>query len=174
MIVTSGVRAKLAKRQLRSKHVNDKLLGQMLYLVEVLYSIHFLESRLEEFDEKADMIVVVTGRIEGLSIQELLARVNILEGKVERTGSYERGDSLTGYVAHIEERCEHDNESHNARNGKLSSNLRSNSKQYFKATNMVTEEAKVTLAMMHLSKDAKLWWRSPYADIQEGRCTIGI
>ena len=26
--------------------------------------------------------------------------------------------------------------------------------------------------MMHLSKDAKLWWRSRYIDIQEGRCTI--
>ncbi|TYK15436.1 uncharacterized protein E5676_scaffold571G00880 [Cucumis melo var. makuwa] len=31
--------------------------------------------------------------------------------------------------------------------------------QYFKATNTVTEEAKVTLATMHLSEDAKLWWR---------------
>ncbi|KAA0034110.1 uncharacterized protein E6C27_scaffold65G001000 [Cucumis melo var. makuwa] len=44
--------------------------------------------------------------------------------------------------------------------------------QYFKATNTVTEEAKVTLATMHLSEDAKLWWRSRYVDIQEGRCTV--
>ncbi|KAA0042380.1 uncharacterized protein E6C27_scaffold795G001000 [Cucumis melo var. makuwa] len=44
--------------------------------------------------------------------------------------------------------------------------------QYFKATNTVTEEAKVTLATMYLCKDAKLWWRSRYMDIQEGRCTI--
>ncbi|TYK01617.1 uncharacterized protein E5676_scaffold451G002200 [Cucumis melo var. makuwa] len=44
--------------------------------------------------------------------------------------------------------------------------------QYFKVTNTVTEEAKVTLAMMHLSEDAKLWWRSQYIDIQEGHCTI--
>ncbi|KAA0049998.1 reverse transcriptase [Cucumis melo var. makuwa] len=43
---------------------------------------------------------------------------------------------------------------------------------YFKATNTVTEEAKVTLATTHLSEDAKLWWRSRYVDIQEGRCTI--
>ena len=34
------------------------------------------------------------------------------------------------------------------------------------------EEAKVTLATMHLSEDAKLWWRSRYVDIQEGHCTI--
>ncbi|KAA0032950.1 uncharacterized protein E6C27_scaffold269G00270 [Cucumis melo var. makuwa] len=45
-------------------------------------------------------------------------------------------------------------------------------KQYFRATNTVTEEAKVTLATMHLSEDAKLWWRSRFVDMQEGRCTI--
>ena len=45
-------------------------------------------------------------------------------------------------------------------------------KQYFKATNTITGEARVTLAIMHLSKDAKLWWRSQYIDIQEGHCTI--
>ncbi|KAA0065649.1 uncharacterized protein E5676_scaffold772G00170 [Cucumis melo var. makuwa] len=44
--------------------------------------------------------------------------------------------------------------------------------QYFKATNTVTEEAKVTLTTMYLCEDAKLWWRSRYMDIQEGRCTI--
>ncbi|KAA0053506.1 uncharacterized protein E6C27_scaffold190G00630 [Cucumis melo var. makuwa] len=37
---------------------------------------------------------------------------------------------------------------------------------------MVTKEAKITLATMHLSEDAKLWWRSRFVDIQEGRCTI--
>ncbi|KAA0035958.1 uncharacterized protein E5676_scaffold349G00580 [Cucumis melo var. makuwa] len=41
-----------------------------------------------------------------------------------------------------------------------------------KATNTVTEEAKVTLATMYMCEDAKLWWRSRYMDIQEGRCTI--
>ncbi|TYK06183.1 uncharacterized protein E5676_scaffold287G00390 [Cucumis melo var. makuwa] len=44
--------------------------------------------------------------------------------------------------------------------------------RYFKATNTVTEEAKVTLVMMHLSEDAKLWWRSRYVDIKKGRCII--
>lgn len=32
--------------------------------------------------------------------------------------------------------------------------------QYFKATNTVTEEAKVTFATMYLIEDAKLWGRS--------------
>ncbi|KAA0060207.1 uncharacterized protein E5676_scaffold767G00920 [Cucumis melo var. makuwa] len=40
------------------------------------------------------------------------------------------------------------------------------------ATNTVTEEAKVTLMTMHLSEDAKLWWRSRYVDMQEERCMI--
>ncbi|KAA0047839.1 uncharacterized protein E6C27_scaffold133G001000 [Cucumis melo var. makuwa] len=44
--------------------------------------------------------------------------------------------------------------------------------QYFKTTNTVTEEAKVTLATIYLCEDAKLWWRSRYLDIQEGRCII--
>ncbi|KAA0063159.1 uncharacterized protein E5676_scaffold1213G00330 [Cucumis melo var. makuwa] len=44
--------------------------------------------------------------------------------------------------------------------------------KYFKATNTITEEAKVTLATMYLCEDAKLWGRSRYMDIQERRCTI--
>ncbi|KAA0053581.1 uncharacterized protein E5676_scaffold522G001010 [Cucumis melo var. makuwa] len=43
---------------------------------------------------------------------------------------------------------------------------------YFKATNTVTEKVQVTLATMHLSEDAKLWQRSQYIDIHEGRYTI--
>ncbi|KAA0046343.1 uncharacterized protein E5676_scaffold426G00500 [Cucumis melo var. makuwa] len=77
---------------------------QMLYLAEVPDSIRFLESRLEEITEKTDTIDVVAGRVEGLPIQELLARVNTLEGNIRRTVSYEYGDSSSGFVAHMEER----------------------------------------------------------------------
>lgn len=59
-----------------------------------------------------------------------------------------------------------------ARDAKALENFIFDVEQYFKATNTITEEAKVTLATMHLSEDAKLWWRSRYMDIQEGRCTI--
>ncbi|KAA0061385.1 reverse transcriptase [Cucumis melo var. makuwa] len=81
------------------------------------------------------MIDAVASRVKGLQIQELLARVDTLEENVERTGSHEREGSSTGSVACIEERVQ-------------------------EVTNTVAEEAKVTLATMHLSKDAKLWWRS--------------
>ncbi|KAA0053169.1 uncharacterized protein E5676_scaffold1775G00050 [Cucumis melo var. makuwa] len=59
-----------------------------------------------------------------------------------------------------------------ARDAKALENYIFDLEQYFKATNTVTEEAKVTLATMHLSEEAKLWWRSRYLDIQEGRCTV--
>ncbi|KAA0038932.1 uncharacterized protein E5676_scaffold227G00730 [Cucumis melo var. makuwa] len=76
----------------------------MLYLAEVPDSIHYLESRLEEIFEKADTIDVVVDRVEGLPIQELLARVDTLEVNVGKTGNYERGDSSSGPVVYIEER----------------------------------------------------------------------
>ncbi|KAA0057277.1 polyprotein [Cucumis melo var. makuwa] len=76
---------------------------QMLYLAEVLDSIRFLESRLEEITEKTDTIDVVAGRVKGLPIQELFARVDTLEGNIGRTVNYEYGDSSSGFVAHMEE-----------------------------------------------------------------------
>ncbi|KAA0053817.1 uncharacterized protein E5676_scaffold352G007420 [Cucumis melo var. makuwa] len=59
-----------------------------------------------------------------------------------------------------------------ARNAKALKNYIFDLEQYFRATNTITEEAKVTLATNHLSEDAKLWWRSRYVDMQEGRSTI--
>ncbi|KAJ7963972.1 Senescence-specific cysteine protease sag39 [Quillaja saponaria] len=44
--------------------------------------------------------------------------------------------------------------------------------QYFRAVRMDSEEAKVTTATMYLAGDAKLWWRTKYVDIQDGRCVI--
>ena len=57
---------------------------------------------------------------------------------------------------------------------KLLENFIFDLKLYFRATNTVTKEAKVTLATMHLVEDAKLWWRSRYLDIQEDRCTVDM
>ncbi|TYJ96946.1 uncharacterized protein E5676_scaffold220G00560 [Cucumis melo var. makuwa] len=175
-----------------------------------------------------------TRRVEGLLIQELLARVDTLEGNVGRTGSHERRDSSTGSV-HIEERVQELDSSKKkllemingmwddfratldvvrseiadmnarleltmramanqvpargailvsrakiaepkpfcrVRDTKALENYIFDLEQYFRATNTVTEETKVTLAMMHLSEDAKLWWRSRYVDMQEERYTI--
>ena len=81
---------------------------QMLYLVEVPDSIRYLESRLDEISEKTNTIDAVAGRVEGFPIQELMTRVDALETTINigRTVNYERGDSSTGSVAHIEERVQ--------------------------------------------------------------------
>ncbi|KAA0054245.1 uncharacterized protein E5676_scaffold45G00610 [Cucumis melo var. makuwa] len=180
---------------------------QMPYLVEVPDSICYLEFRLDEISEKTDTIDAVAGRVEGLPIQELLARVDTLETNtnVIRTVNYERGDSSSGFAIHMEE-CVSELDSSqktllemingmsmdfratldvvrneiadvNTRlsltiDAKALENFTFDLEQYFKATNTVTEEAKVTLATMYLCEDAKMWWRSRYMDIQEGRCTI--
>ncbi|KAA0042097.1 uncharacterized protein E5676_scaffold306G003620 [Cucumis melo var. makuwa] len=161
---------------------------QMLYLIEVPDSIHYLESRLEEISKKAGTIDAVAGRVEGLPIQELLARVDTLEVNinVRRTVNYERGDSSSGFATHMEERVTTLDVVRNEIayvNKRLSLTMRAMANQvpvggtvpvtkYFKATNTVTEEAKVTLTTIYLCEDAKLWWRSRYMDIQEGHCTI--
>jgi len=210
---------------------------QMLYLVEVPDSIRYLESRLYEISEKTNTIDAVAGRAEGLPIKELLARVDALEENTNarRTINYERGESSSGFAAHMEERVSELDSAQKtllemingmsedfrvtldvvrneiadvnarlsltmramanqapaggaisvskvkvpepkpfcgARDAKALENYIFDLEQYFKATNTVAEEAKVTLATMHLSEDAKLWWRSRYVDIQEGRCTV--
>ena len=50
----------------------------MLYLVEVPDSVCFMESCLEQISKKVDMIDTVADHVEGLSIQELLAKVDTL------------------------------------------------------------------------------------------------
>uniref|UniRef100_A0A9I9EF88 Uncharacterized protein n=1 Tax=Cucumis melo TaxID=3656 RepID=A0A9I9EF88_CUCME len=102
----------------------------MLYLAEVPDSICFLESRLEEIAEKTDTIDAVAGRVEGLPIQELLARVDTLEGNVGRIVNYEYGDSFSGLVSHMEERA---------------NELDSSQKTLLEMINVMSEDFRVTL-----------------------------
>lgn len=43
--------------------------------------------------------------------------------------------------------------------------------QYFKAVRAPFDD-QVTMATIYLSGDAKLWWRTRYEDVLEGRCEI--
>ena len=43
--------------------------------------------------------------------------------------------------------------------------------QYFKAVRAPFDD-QVTMATMYLSGDVKLWWRTRYEDVLEGRCEI--
>ena len=202
----------------------------MLHLMEVPNSIRFLEERLEEVAKRVDVDDAVSSRLDGLPLQDLLARVDTLESQIRRIENitYERGDSSSGSIARLEERViELDNSHKNmmevindmiedfratldvarneivemhmkvnltmralanqalaggaitlgkikipkpkplcgARDAKALENFIFDIEQYFKATNTSAEEAKVTLATMHLSEDAKLWWISRYVDI---------
>ena len=44
--------------------------------------------------------------------------------------------------------------------------------QYLRATNTMVEKVRIMLATMYLADDAKLWWRSKYMGIQDGRYTV--
>ncbi|TYK07966.1 uncharacterized protein E5676_scaffold265G00940 [Cucumis melo var. makuwa] len=160
------------------------------YLSKVLFT--YDQSRLDEISDKTDTIDAVAGRVKGLPIQELLARVDTLQANVGRTSNDEYVDSSSGFVAQMEGRVNELDSSEKTlldmingmsedfratldvvKNGiadvntKLSLTMRAMANQVSiegavpvtKATNTVTDEAKVTLAMMYLREDAKLWWR---------------
>ena len=59
-----------------------------------------------------------------------------------------------------------------ARDAKELENFLFDIEQYFDATEPPSEKAEVATAAMYLSGDAKLWWRSRYADIRAGVCQI--
>lgn len=44
--------------------------------------------------------------------------------------------------------------------------------QYFRAVKLDSEEKKVSMAIMYISGDAKLWWCMRFNDIQNGQFTI--
>ncbi|KAA0043298.1 uncharacterized protein E5676_scaffold129G00780 [Cucumis melo var. makuwa] len=157
---------------------------QMLYLVEVPDSIRFLESRLKEISEKADTIDAVAGHVEDYRYKSFcsLGFVTHLKERVNELYSSQKIilEMINGMLEDF--RATLDVVRNEIRDVNTRLNLTMDAKalenfifdheQYFKATNTVIEEAKVTLATMHLCEDAKLWWRSRYMDIQEGHCTI--
>ena len=81
--MTSGIRvSKISTAKRASKTHEERLVGieeQMLHLMGVPDSIRFMEERLEEVVERVDAVDVVSGRLDGLPIQDLLARVDMLE-----------------------------------------------------------------------------------------------
>ena len=44
--------------------------------------------------------------------------------------------------------------------------------QYFRVVRAESEDLKVSMAMIYLSKDAKVWWRTKHDDIQHERYMI--
>uniref|UniRef100_A0A803Q167 Retrotransposon gag domain-containing protein n=1 Tax=Cannabis sativa TaxID=3483 RepID=A0A803Q167_CANSA len=59
-----------------------------------------------------------------------------------------------------------------ARDAKVLQNFLFDMEQYFRVVQTDSEEEKVAMATMYLSRDAKQWWRMKYKDIQSGKCSI--
>ncbi|KAL0404245.1 UNVERIFIED_CONTAM: hypothetical protein Sradi_2065300 [Sesamum radiatum] len=59
-----------------------------------------------------------------------------------------------------------------ARDAKEVENFLFNMEQYFLAANVVDEARKVSTAIMYLTGDAKLWWRTKYAEIQANQVRL--
>ena len=47
-----------------------------------------------------------------------------------------------------------------------------NIEQYFQAIGITLEEAQLNQATMFLFDNAKVWWRTKYLEVQEGKCQI--
>ena len=59
-----------------------------------------------------------------------------------------------------------------ARDAKELENFLFDMEQYFRATRPDSEDTKVSIATMYLNGDAKLWWRTHWEEIQQGRCRV--
>ncbi|KAA0044660.1 reverse transcriptase [Cucumis melo var. makuwa] len=146
-----------------------ELKEQMLYLVEVPDSIRFLESRLEEIAEKTDMIDA--GTVERTGSHERgdswTGSVAHIEERVQELDSSQKThlEMINGMSEDFRATLDVVRNEIADVNARLNLTMRAMTNQGpagggpFRTMNTVTEEAKVTLATMHLFKDAKLWWR---------------
>nr|CAD1839580.1 unnamed protein product [Ananas comosus var. bracteatus] len=98
---------------------------------------------------------------------ELFARVGLLTRAMGNAPPAPQGGGHAGRVRVPEPRS-----FRGARDAKELENFLFDMEQYFRVVQPDNEESKVTFATMYLDGDAKLWWRTRYEDIQEGRCTI--
>ena len=136
-------------------------------------SIRSLETQLNEISKKVVAIDAVSSCLDELPIQKLLTKFDTLESLIVRTENvtYECGDSSSSSATHMEERVimrAVPNQAlvgeaillgrikipklklfYGARDAKALENFIYDIEQYFKATNTIIEEAKVTLATMH-------------------------
>ncbi|TYK20553.1 Asp_protease_2 domain-containing protein [Cucumis melo var. makuwa] len=133
----------------------------MLYLAEVPDSIHYLESRLEEISKKAGTIDAFIelccphGRTCRRARQ--LSEDTLRDDKWHAEDFRVTLDVVRNEIAYVNARLNLTMQAM-ANQGRAEEAI--SVSKYFKATNTITEEAKVALATMHLFEDAKLWWRA--------------
>ncbi|CAL9085565.1 unnamed protein product, partial [Musa textilis] len=59
-----------------------------------------------------------------------------------------------------------------ARDAKELKNFLFDMEQYFRAMRPDSKDTKVSIVTMYLNGDAKLWWRTRWEEIQQGRCRV--
>ncbi|KAJ8493969.1 hypothetical protein OPV22_015690 [Ensete ventricosum] len=99
-------------------------------------------------------------------VAELTAKVMVLTRTLDAGGSNTRVAPPQHFRA-PEPQCYG-----GARDAKELENFLFDMEQYFCATRLDSEETKVAIATMYLNGDAKLWWRTRWEEIQQGRCRV--
>ncbi|KAL0385444.1 UNVERIFIED_CONTAM: hypothetical protein Sradi_2938700 [Sesamum radiatum] len=138
--------------------------------------VSFLESEISmlssEMEDCRHVIQELTGAFEGNGIADMQREMEQMSIQI---GLLQRAVSNAPVVAHdvgARLRIPEPKAYGGARDAKEVENFLFDIKQYFLAANVVDEARKVPTATMYLTGDAKLWWRTKYAEIQANQVRL--
>ncbi|KAL0293481.1 UNVERIFIED_CONTAM: hypothetical protein Sradi_6935100 [Sesamum radiatum] len=138
--------------------------------------VSFLESEISmlssEMEDCRHVIQELTGAFEGNGIADMRREMEQMSIQI---GLLQRAVSNAPVVAHdvgARLRIPEPKAYGGARDAKEVENFLFDMEQYFLAANVVDEARKVSTATMYLTGDAKLWWRTKYAEIQANQVRL--
>ncbi|CAL9084505.1 unnamed protein product [Musa textilis] len=136
-----------------------------------------VESSQEEVESRIDKVKALVDRLTDDtkdSVQHLREMVVELTSKVTVLTRAFNAGSNTRIAPTQSFRAPYPHCYGGARDAKELENFLFNMEQYFRATRPDSEDTKVSIATMFLNGDAKLWWRTRWEEIQQGRCRVDI
>ncbi|KAL0313032.1 UNVERIFIED_CONTAM: hypothetical protein Sradi_5702500 [Sesamum radiatum] len=129
----------------------------------------------DENSQLRETVVALEGKVSFLESNGIADMRREMEQMSIQIGLLQRAVSNAPVVAHdvgarlrIPEPKAYDG----ARDAKEVENFLFDMEQYFLAANVVDEARKVSTATMYLTGDAKLWWRTKYAEIQANQVRL--
>ena len=135
-----------------------------------------VESSQEEAESRIDKVEALVDRLSDDtkdSVQHLQDVVAELTAKVAMlTRTLNAGGGNTRVAPPQNLRAPEPHGYGGARDAKELENFLFDMEQYFRATRPDSEDTKVSIATMYLNGDAKLWWRTRWEEIQQGRCRV--
>ncbi|KAL0434760.1 UNVERIFIED_CONTAM: hypothetical protein Sradi_0183900 [Sesamum radiatum] len=138
--------------------------------------VSFLESEISllssEMEDCRHVIQELTGAFEGNGIADMRREMEQMSIQI---GLLQCAVSNAPVVAHdvgARLRIPEPKAYGGARDAKEVENFLFDMEQYFLAANVVDEARKVSTATMYLTGDAKLWWRTKYAEIQANQVRL--